>query len=96
MRINELNDGEVLRPLRNLKVRYRSHNSQLLVSVLSQLNSANALISYFFEDHFNIILHLHLVSQAVLQNRLRASLIPSMNAACTTHPSLLHTIILIT
>jgi hypothetical protein len=36
------------------------HNSLLLVPVLSQMNTAHVCLSYFFNNNFNIILHLQL------------------------------------
>ena len=41
---------------RNTKVHYSAHNSLSLLPILHEINLVHALLSYFFETRFNIIL----------------------------------------
>lgn len=47
---------EIIRNLRNLKVRYRVHRNPSLVPILNQINPVHPTSSNFFKIHYNIIL----------------------------------------
>jgi hypothetical protein len=53
---SRLGNKEVPHLLWNPKVHYRVHKSQLLESILSQMNPIHALTPYSSEIRFNIIL----------------------------------------
>jgi aspartyl/asparaginyl-tRNA synthetase len=47
---------EIPHLLRNPKIHYRVHKRLSLVAILIQMNLGHILTSYFFKNHFNIIL----------------------------------------